>query len=74
MNTNMVIGAGVKPITPVEEGVEATYRLAVSPEVEGQTGVFFNQQTLSKANAQAYDETARRRLRDLSLRLSGLAD
>ena len=73
MNTNMVIGAGVKPITPVEEGVEATYRLAVSPDVEGQTGVFFNQQTLSKANAQAYDETARRRLRDLSLRLSGLA-
>ena len=73
MNTNMVIGAGVKPITPVEEGVEATYRLAVSPDVEGQTGVFFNQQTLSKANAQAYDETARRRLRDLSLQLSGLA-
>ena len=73
MNTNMVISAGVKPITPVEEGVEATYRLAVSPDVEGQTGVFFNQQTLSKANAQAYDETARGRLRDLSLRLSGLA-
>ena len=73
MNTNMVIGAGVKPITPVEEGVEATYRLAASPEVEGQSGVFFNQQALAQANAQAYDETARRRLRDLSLRLSGLA-
>jgi hypothetical protein len=73
MNTNMVISAGVKPITPVEEGVEATYRLAVSPDVEGQTGVFFNQQILAQANAQAYDETARRRLRDLSLRLSGLA-
>ena len=72
MNTNMVISAGVKPITPVEEGVEATWRLAVSPEVEGQTGVFFNQQTLAQANAQAYDQTARRRLRDLSLKLAGL--
>ncbi len=74
MNTNMVISAGVKPITPVEQGVEAVYRLAVSAEVEGQTGVFFNQQTLAKANDQAYDETARRRLRDLSLELAGLAD
>jgi NAD(P)-dependent dehydrogenase (short-subunit alcohol dehydrogenase family) len=73
MNTNMVIGAGVKPITPVEEGVEAVYRLAVSPDVEGQTGVFFNQQTLAKANDQAYDEAARRRLRALSLTLAGLA-
>ena len=73
MNTNMVISAGVKPITPVEQGVEAVYRLAVSPEVEGQTGVFFNQQTLAKANDQAYDEKARRRLRELSLRLAGLA-
>jgi len=73
MNTNMVISAGVKPITPVEEGVEATYRLAVSPEVEGQTGVYFNQQTLAQANGQAYDESARRRLRELSLQLAGLA-
>jgi NAD(P)-dependent dehydrogenase (short-subunit alcohol dehydrogenase family) len=72
MNTKMVIGSGITPITPVEEGVEATYRLAVSPEVEGQTGVFFNQQTLARANGQAYDEVARRRLRDLSLRLAGL--
>jgi len=73
MNTNMVIGSGIKPVTPVEEGVEATCRLAASPQVEGQTRVYFNQQTLSRANDQAYDETARQRLRRLSLRLSGLA-
>jgi NAD(P)-dependent dehydrogenase (short-subunit alcohol dehydrogenase family) len=72
MNTNMVIGSGIKPLTPVEEGVEATWRLAASPQVEGQTGIFFNQQTLGQANAQAYEATARRRLRDLSLRLSRL--
>jgi NAD(P)-dependent dehydrogenase (short-subunit alcohol dehydrogenase family) len=74
MNTNMVIGAGIKPLTPVEEGVEATRRLAVSPEVEGQSGLFYNQQTPQPANAQACDAHARRRLRDLSLRLAGLAD
>ncbi len=74
MNTNMVIGSGIKPVTPVEEGVEATFRLAASSEVEGQTGVYYNQQTPSRANDQAYDEQARRRLWDLSLRLSGLAD
>ena len=73
MNTNMVIGAGIKPLTPVEEGVEATCRLAISPDVEGQSGVFYNQQSPARANDQAYDEAARRRLRDLSLRLCGLA-
>jgi NAD(P)-dependent dehydrogenase (short-subunit alcohol dehydrogenase family) len=72
MNTNMVIGAGIKPLTPVEEGVEATRRLAVSPEVEGRSGLFYNQQTPAQANAQAYDHGARHSLRQLSLRLSGL--
>jgi len=72
MNTNMVIGAGIKPLTPVEEGVEATRRLAVSPDVEGQSGLFYNQQIPQRANAQAHDAHARRRLRDLSLRLCGL--
>ena len=71
MNTNMVLESGITPQTPVEEGVEATYRLATSPEVEGQTGVYFEQQTVSRAMDQAYDEAARRQLRELSLQLSG---
>ena len=71
MNTNMVLESGITPQTPVEEGVEATYRLATSPEVEGQTGVYFDQQIVSRAMDQAYDEAARRQLRELSLRLSG---
>jgi hypothetical protein len=71
MNTNMVLESGITPQTPVEEGVEATYRLATSPEVERQTGVYFDQQTVSQAMDQAYDEAARRQLRELSLRLSG---
>jgi len=72
MNTNMVVGQGLTPQTPVEEGVEATFRLAASPDVEGETGVFYNQQTLGRANDQAYDAAARSRLWELSSSLSGL--
>ena len=72
MNTNMVIGGGITPITPVEEGVEATWRLATSAEMEGVTGVFFNQQVEVRAKDQAYDPAARRRLWDISLKLAGL--
>ncbi len=73
MNTNMVTAGGFKPQTPVEEGVDATVRMAVSPEVEGETGVFYNQQVLGQANAQASDPVARQRLWDLSWKLAGLA-
>jgi NAD(P)-dependent dehydrogenase (short-subunit alcohol dehydrogenase family) len=72
MNTNMVSGAGMKPQTPVEDGAEAVVRLAASPDVEGVSGVFFNQQAPGRANEQAYDAGARRRLWDLSERLAGL--
>jgi hypothetical protein len=46
--------------------------LAASPELEGTTGRYFNQRTEARADAQAYDEKARRRLWELSLQLTGL--
>jgi NAD(P)-dependent dehydrogenase (short-subunit alcohol dehydrogenase family) len=73
MNTNMVIKSGIKPLTPVEEGVEATVRLIASDAVEGETGVFYNQQAQARAHDQAYDAAARKRLWDLSETLAGLA-
>ena len=72
MNTKMVLGQGMTPQTPVEEGIAATVRLAVSADVEGETGVYFNQQTPQRANEQAYDAAARRRLWELSVKLAGL--
>ena len=72
MDTNMVLGAGMKPQTPVQDGADAVFRLAAAPDVEGETGVFYNQQTLGRANDQAYDAAARKRLWDLSLKLAGL--
>ena len=72
MNTKMVTDAGFAPRSKLEDGAAATYRLAASPEVEGQTGVFYNQLSLGRANDQAYDVKARRELWNLSLRLAGL--
>jgi hypothetical protein len=46
-------------------------RLAVSPELEGVTGRYFDGQREARANRQAYDVEARKRLWDLSEELCG---
>jgi NAD(P)-dependent dehydrogenase (short-subunit alcohol dehydrogenase family) len=57
------------PVSTVEEGVQATKRLVADPELDGVSGVYFNGQREDAADPQAYDEDARRRLRELSERL-----
>jgi hypothetical protein len=42
--------------------------------VADKTGLFFNGMREAQANPQAYDDAARKRLRDLSLELTGLTD
>ena len=74
MNTARVINGGFQPLSTVEEGAEATMQLAVSPELRARTGLYFNGLAEARANAQAYDEAARARLRALSLELTGLTD
>jgi NAD(P)-dependent dehydrogenase (short-subunit alcohol dehydrogenase family) len=74
MDTAMVRRAGVTPISTVEEGAEAILQLAVSPAVEELSGRYFNGLNEARANAQAYDDGARQKLRALSLRLTGLTD
>jgi NAD(P)-dependent dehydrogenase (short-subunit alcohol dehydrogenase family) len=71
MPTKMVRDSGVSPVTPLEQGVAATRRLAVGPELDGVTGRYFDGQRESAAHPQAYDPEARRRLRELS---EGLVD
>ena len=53
-------------LSTVEEGAESVMQLAVSPEVKGVTGVYYNQLNEARANAQAYDAAARARLWALS--------
>ena len=74
MNTTMVRLSGVQPISTVEEGGAAILQLVRSSELAGKSGLYFDGMRLSRANAQAYDPAARRRLRKLSFALVELAD
>jgi NAD(P)-dependent dehydrogenase (short-subunit alcohol dehydrogenase family) len=69
MATKMVTDAGIAPVSTVREGLEATWRLVADPALEGVTGAYFNGTSQARADAQAYDAEARRRLRGLSERL-----
>ena len=73
MNTTMVRQSGATPISSVEEGAEAILKLAVSSELEGESGLYFNGQREARADAQAYDADARRQLKALSVKLAGLS-
>lgn len=73
MNTTMVRAGGITPISTVEQGGEAILHLVSGDDVAGKSGLFFNGMNQVQANPQAYDEAARKRLRALSLELTGLA-
>ena len=68
MPTKMVYAAGVEPASKLEEGTAATVRLVT--DVDGVTGRYFNGLREARAESQAYDPDARRRLRELSDRLT----
>jgi len=70
MNTTMVRQAGTTPISTVEQGAEAILQLAVSPALEGRSGLYFNVLREQRADSQAYDAGARARLRALSHELT----
>jgi NAD(P)-dependent dehydrogenase (short-subunit alcohol dehydrogenase family) len=71
METKMVLETFGRSMSTVEEGAEATVRLAVSPELEGVTGRYFDGTREGRADPQAYDEEARKWLWSLSEELSG---
>jgi NAD(P)-dependent dehydrogenase (short-subunit alcohol dehydrogenase family) len=72
MNTKMVLESFRSAITSVEEGAEATLWLATSPDLDGATGRYFDGMREARANGQAYEPEARRRLWELSEELVGL--
>ena len=72
MPTKMVRAGGITPTSSLEEGVEATLRLVVDPELDGVTGRYFNGTRPAEPDPQASDADARRQLRELSDRLCGL--
>jgi NAD(P)-dependent dehydrogenase (short-subunit alcohol dehydrogenase family) len=72
MNTTMVRAGGITPISTVEQGAEAILHLVSGEDFAHKSGLFFNGMNEAKANPQAYDASARKRLRALSLELVGL--
>ncbi len=72
MNTNMVHEFFGSTMSTVENGADALEYVATSAEAAGITGAYFNQKRQSKANGQAYDTVARRKLREITLRLTKL--
>jgi NAD(P)-dependent dehydrogenase (short-subunit alcohol dehydrogenase family) len=73
MPTKMVLAAGVTPLDSLETGVRATARLVRDPELAEVSGRYFDRLAEAQALPQASDPEARRRLRELSERLTGLA-
>ncbi|MGY8661063.1 SDR family NAD(P)-dependent oxidoreductase [Bradyrhizobium sp. UFLA05-109] len=73
MNTTMVRAGGITPISTVEQGGDAILHLVSGDDVAGKSGRFFNGMNEARANPQAYDAEARKRLRALSLKLTGLS-
>jgi NAD(P)-dependent dehydrogenase (short-subunit alcohol dehydrogenase family) len=71
MDTKMVHESFGYTLSTVEEGAEAVVCLAVSPEVDGVTGVYFDGTSEARADRQAYDPQARERLWTLSEQLCG---
>jgi NAD(P)-dependent dehydrogenase (short-subunit alcohol dehydrogenase family) len=69
MNTSMVLSRGAATRSTVEEGVDAVLNLIEAPGLG--SGGYFNGTRPVRAHAQAYDEDARARLRELSDRLTG---
>ena len=69
MDTPMVTRGGRTPRSTVAEGADAVLQLINSPDIG--SGGYFSGLRRSRANAQAYDEEARAKLRRLSEELTG---
>jgi NAD(P)-dependent dehydrogenase (short-subunit alcohol dehydrogenase family) len=74
MDTTMVRLSGAQPISTVAEGGAAILQLVISPSLEGRSGLYYSGMRESRADPQAYDAGARKKLRALSFQLVGLAD
>jgi len=74
LDTNMVRRSGVTPWGKPETGADAEVFLSVSPQLENATGKYFDVKKEARANAQAYDAKARKKLWELSMQLTGLKE
>ena len=71
MPTKIVLEEMGRSVDSLEEGVEATVRLATAPELEGVSGRFFDRTEEAAPHPQAEDPESRRRLWQMTLDLTG---
>jgi len=69
MDTAMVREHGVEPVSSVQEGLDATWRLVASEDLEGVSGVYFDGQREGRTDPQADDPASRAWVRELSASL-----
>jgi hypothetical protein len=62
----MVRAAGQSPISTVEEGADAVWRLLTDPDLDGVSGHYFDGTQAAPTDPQADDPAARAWLRQLS--------
>jgi NAD(P)-dependent dehydrogenase (short-subunit alcohol dehydrogenase family) len=72
MPTKLVFDTVGRAVDSLEQGVAATLRLVIDPQLDGVSGLYFDGLEEATADPQAYDADARRRLWDLSERLCGM--
>ena len=72
MPTKMVLAARESSVSIIEEGVQATMHLITAPGLDQVSGRYYNGLREARAESQAYDRQARRRLRQLSEQWTGL--
>ncbi|NUR73700.1 MAG: SDR family NAD(P)-dependent oxidoreductase [Hamadaea sp.] len=74
MPTKMVLQSIGRSVDSLEVGVESVRRLAISGDLQGVTGRFYDRMREERAADQAYDRKARAELWRRSLELTGLSD
>ncbi|HLA60579.1 MAG TPA: SDR family NAD(P)-dependent oxidoreductase [Puia sp.] len=72
LDTGMVREAGIHPLGTAQSGADALVYLATSTALQDISGKYFNVKTEARANAQAYDVNARRKLEKIGLQLTKL--
>jgi NAD(P)-dependent dehydrogenase (short-subunit alcohol dehydrogenase family) len=72
LNTNMVRRSNINPLGEPQSGADAEVYLAISENLNGVTGKYFNVKNETSADADAYNRDKRKRLRELSYELTNL--
>ena len=70
MPTKMVLTEGGRPVDSLRRGVAATARLAVDPDLEGVTGIFYDREHQASPHPWAADPAIQERLWQLSQQLT----